>query len=290
MRAPVSGFVATIAAGNGAVVEAGDALCTLRNPELQMRRVRMASELDAELVSLDAIELEDTTQAAMHRARLAYLRASVEEIDKRLAAMSLVANVAGTVASGTDMDLTGKFLQQGEGLFQIQAGHRFIRIVLTEQAVARARLEIGAEADVRWTCAPAQPVRAVVREIRTAASRYEVPAALTMLGGGEVFVCPAARGRFGADGCAGRWPDGARAAAGPRGAARPVATAPRAVVHQRLAHVVARGAPVPRGRRPHGLANRRGTIFSQPELWLHDAGRPYSPRLLPIPAPNKSNP
>ena len=41
---------------------------------------------------------------------------------------------------------------------------------------------------MRWTCNPGESVRAVVREIHRSASRYEVPEALTMLGGGDLYV------------------------------------------------------------------------------------------------------
>lgn len=190
VRAPVSGFVARVVPKHGDTVAAGALLCELHNPELQMRRARLAGELGAETVSLDAIELDDPTQAAVHRARLSYLQASVEEIDSRLAAMSVMAAAGGTVAVAADTEWTGRFVHQGEELCQIQSGHDYVRVVLTEEVVARSRVEIGSEVEVRWICAPSQPVRAVVREIRAAASRYEVPEQLTTLGGGEVFVRP----------------------------------------------------------------------------------------------------
>lgn len=190
VRAPVGAFVASVDVANGAEVEAGATLCRLRNPEIEMRRLRLLGELTAEIEGLDAIELEDPTEAAIHRARISYLRASVEEHDRRLASMQLTAASAGTVADPTMTELEGRFLQQGEELFQIQSGHRYLRIVLTEQDLSRTRLEIGSPAEVRWTCDPGRPVAAVVREIRAAASRFELPTALTMLGGGDVYVRP----------------------------------------------------------------------------------------------------
>lgn len=188
VRAPVGGFVRSVEVENGAEVEAGDALCRLANPEIEMRRLRLLGELTAETEGLDAIELEDPTEAAIHRARISYLHASVQEHDRRLASMQLTATTGGTVADPTMAELEGRFLQQGEELFQIHSGHRYLRIVLTEQDLSRARLEIGSPAEVRWTCDPTRPVAAVVREIRSAASRFELPPPLTMLGGGEVYV------------------------------------------------------------------------------------------------------
>jgi len=190
VRAPSSGFVEYVDVDNGALVEPGDMLCVLRNPELEMRRLRLAGELDAEREGFDAIELEDPTQAAIHRARISYLTASVREIDKRLQSMTLSAEAGGTVDSPDHQRLNGRFLQQGEELFQIHSDHRYLRVVLTEEEVARARLEVGSSAEVRWTCDPTNTVPATVREIHASASRFELPPALTMLGGGDLYVRP----------------------------------------------------------------------------------------------------
>jgi putative peptide zinc metalloprotease protein len=190
VRAPSSGFVREVATANGESVAAGARLCTLSNPDLEMRRQRLVGELEAEQEQLDAIELTDQTQAAVHRSRVAYLRASVAEIDRRLATMQVVAAGPGIVVAPDGDGLRGRFLQQGEELFQVHSGHRWLRIVLTEDEVSRARVEVGSIAEVRWTTAPDQPTTAIVREVRAAASRLDVPPQLTMLGGGDVYVRP----------------------------------------------------------------------------------------------------
>jgi putative peptide zinc metalloprotease protein len=188
VRAPSGGFVRSIDVANGAHVDAGDRLCLLQNPDLEMRRLRLIGELDAESEGLDAIELDDPTQAAIHQARISYLTASVRELDQRIASLRIAANTSGTIASPVHDRLAGRFLQQGEELFQVHSGYRFLRIVLTEEEVSRARLEVNATAMVRWTCDPTTPVAAVVRDIHASASRLDIPVALTMLGGGDLYV------------------------------------------------------------------------------------------------------
>jgi putative peptide zinc metalloprotease protein len=190
VRAPVGGFVETVDVDNGAEVAMGTRLCVLANPELALRRLRLAGELLAEEEGFDAIELDDPTQAAIHRARISYLRASVQEIDRRIASMTVTASAPGTVAIDGDGALEGRFLPQGRELFQIQSDHRHLRVVLSEEDVARARLEIGSVAEVRWSCDPTRTTRGVVREVRSSASRLGLPLPLTMLGGGEVYVRP----------------------------------------------------------------------------------------------------
>lgn len=190
VRAPVGGFVERLDVRNGAMVVAGEPLCLLANPELSLRRLRLAGELRAEEEGFDAIELDDPTQAAIHRARISYLRASVQEIDRRIASMTLTATAPGTVAIAGDEALEGRFLAQGKELFQVQSDHHRLRVVLSEEDVARARLEIGSTAEVRWTCDPTRTTRGVVREIRGSASRLGLPLPLTMLGGGDLYVRP----------------------------------------------------------------------------------------------------
>ena len=190
VRAPVGGFVDKVAVRNGASVADGEPLCVLVNPELELRRLRLVGELDAEEEGFDAIELDDPTQAAIHRARISYLRASVQELDRRIASMTLTAAAAGTVAIEGEEALEGRFLQQGKELCQSHSDRRHLRVVLSEEEVARARLEIGSEAEVRWACDPTRSTRGVVREILASASRFDVPLPLTMLGGGDVYVRP----------------------------------------------------------------------------------------------------
>ncbi|MCR9245973.1 MAG: HlyD family efflux transporter periplasmic adaptor subunit [bacterium] len=190
VRAPTAGFVKTLAIENGQAVGIGQLLCELSNPDLEYRRKEMEGERAVEAESYDVVELEDPTQAAMHESRKRYLEAGVNELHNRILAMTLTASTAGTVTSAKELDWQGRFVQQGEELFQIQSGHRYLRVILTDEDVSRTRLEIGSTAEVRFTCNPDLPVSAKVREIRAAASRDEIPLPLTMLAGGDIYARP----------------------------------------------------------------------------------------------------
>jgi hypothetical protein len=144
-------------------------------------------------VSLDTVELDDPTLAATYRAQITSLRARLETIDDRLASMSITAPIDGTLVRSQVDNETGQHVRRGEELFQIQSGHQFVRVVLTDYEVSRARLEVGSMAEVRWTCHPSLGVRGVVREIRRSASRSDVPLALTMAAGGDVYAEPTGR-------------------------------------------------------------------------------------------------
>ena len=199
IRSPISAFVESVAVSNGDRVKPGTALCTLRNPELELRRLRLQGELEAERESFDTIELDDSTQASIHKSRIAYLAASVAELDRRIEASRLTAEQQGTVAGHHHGELAGTFVQQGEELMRVEGGHRLLRIVLTEHQLSRARLEIGSPAEVRLSCAPASTLKAVVRQVTASASRVEVPEALTIAGGGTIWVQSVSQGLAVAD-------------------------------------------------------------------------------------------
>ncbi|HLQ38171.1 MAG TPA: hypothetical protein VK348_10235 [Planctomycetota bacterium] len=192
VRAPDSGFVDSVRVRTGDSVVANDVLCRLRNPVLDERLGEVATEIFAQSVRLDAVEIGDPTQAAALRARLEFLRARQREFEARAAALAISVPTDGVVV-GRLSSLAGKFVHQGELMMELHSKHRFVRVVLGELEVVRTRLEVGATAELRWACQPGQVVRAVVREIRPSASRDVVPVELTMAAGGDIFVHPVER-------------------------------------------------------------------------------------------------
>ncbi len=194
VRAPAAGFVVELDHAIGDAVSKHDRLGRLENPDLEARHRKMRNELLAERTSLDAIELEDPTQAAIHRSRIDFLEAGVTELKSQLDAMTLTAATTGRIANPERHDWRGRFVQQGEELLQVHSEHRFLRVVLTDEAVSRTRLEVGSQAIVRFTCDPTRAIQATVRDIKKSASRERIPLALTMLAGGDVYARPLAEG------------------------------------------------------------------------------------------------
>jgi len=189
MRAPANGFVVAEHVKNGATVEEGALVFELENHLMSARRQRLAGTLDAERIRLDVEELQDATRAATHKTRIGFIEAQVAHIDRRLKAMRMRGRVKGKAVSATSSWL-GRYVRAGEELCQIHSDLTFVRVVLTDEELARTRLEIGSSAEVQWTCDPSKRVDAVVCEIRRSASRSKVPVELTMLAGGEIYARP----------------------------------------------------------------------------------------------------
>ncbi|MCB9892656.1 MAG: hypothetical protein H6832_02990 [Planctomycetes bacterium] len=188
IRAPTSGFVTAFHGSDGALVSKGRILCELTNPSFDSRLAEVRGELGVEELRLDTRELEDPREAATYSARAGYLRTHVSQLEQRRESMRVATDVSGTIVTTTPIDLVGRFVHEGEELLQVHSQHRFVRVVLTDKEVARARLEVGSEAEIRWTAAPSTTVTGIVREIRRSSTRSDVPIELTILAGGDIYA------------------------------------------------------------------------------------------------------
>ncbi len=188
IRAPVSGVVITDVGRHGRRIGAGTELCQLQNSELDMRQLVIDGKLSAERARLAAEEVRDLTLASIHRARLSYLQARQAEVTKQVESMQVLAKTGGTLVSSEPRGWLGSFVSKGQELYQVHSGGNLVRVILTDDDVLRAKLEVGSTAEIRWTSDPTHATRGIVREIRRSASRKNIPLEITMLGGGEVYA------------------------------------------------------------------------------------------------------
>ena len=81
----------------------------------------------------------------------------------------------------------GRFYEAGEVIASIHGGETRLRVVLPESELQRAALEVGSEAEVRWTTDPDRTIGARVTAIRPVLTRDDIPETLTVLGGGPIY-------------------------------------------------------------------------------------------------------
>lgn len=198
LRAPTNGFVVAEHVKYGATVEEGVLAYELQNPLITMRHLRLAGNLEAERIRFDVEELQDATKAATHKTRIGFLEAQVAHVTRRLDSMRMRTTVGGKAVSRTRTWL-GRYVLAGEELCQVHSDLSFVRVVLTDEELARTRLEVGSRSLIQWTCDPSSYVPAVVSEIRRSASRNKVPVELTMLAGGEIHAKPVGEAETEAD-------------------------------------------------------------------------------------------
>ncbi|MCK5943292.1 MAG: hypothetical protein KAI24_15030, partial [Planctomycetes bacterium] len=187
VRAPSSSFVDQVDVTEGDPVANGDRLCVLRDPQLEERLLHVEGELRSARVHHDATEVEDPSTAKMLASRIESLERRLTELRTQRADLGLISHGRGTVVGARSLR-PGSFVREGAELMQIHSEHGFVRVALTDEEVARTRLEIGAPAELRWASDPSRTVRAVVCETRRSASRHRVPVELTVAAGGEILA------------------------------------------------------------------------------------------------------
>jgi putative peptide zinc metalloprotease protein len=187
VRAPSSAFVDAVPLAEGQHVTPGQTLLRLVDPQLEERRLAIDAELATARTEHDATEVLDPVFAAASAARIEFLEKRADELHARSAALHVTVPETGT-AVGVNGVVVGSFVHQGQELLQVHSDHHFVRVVLTDRDVTRARLEIGTVAELRWSCDPLRSVRATVREIRGATSRHQVPIELTIAAGGQIYA------------------------------------------------------------------------------------------------------
>lgn len=198
VRAPVDGFVTDVRVLNGELVRKGELLLELDHPGLRAQHALAVKEQEAEAARLSAVELTDGAQAAVHRARLGYLESRTRTLGENLAAMDVRAGERGLIAAAKP-DLLGRFVHRGDPLIEVHSGRYVVRVVLSEEELNRAGVEVGGEADLRWSSRPDRSVPARITRILPVASRSEIPEALTIQAGEVVYATRDSRGNVRAD-------------------------------------------------------------------------------------------
>lgn len=186
LRAPADGFVDALLEPPGSPVAAESAVLQLRDPELELLIAERRTERAAVAAALHAAAGVDPGEAARERTRLEWLDAELRDLDLRKARLLVRAEGQGQV-SLPDGDPTGSFVRAGDVVAAIHGGESRLRVILPESELLRAQLQVGAEAEVRWSTAPSRTVEAHVVGIHPVLSRTDIPESLTVLGGGPIY-------------------------------------------------------------------------------------------------------
>jgi RND family efflux transporter MFP subunit len=120
IAAPVEGYVAEAPARPGDLVAKGDLLARLDDRDLELERVRLASEnkqLQREYRSATAEH--DDIQVAILRAQIDRAKAQLQLTEERLARARIVAPADGIVVNGDLSQMLGSPVEKGQQLFQI---------------------------------------------------------------------------------------------------------------------------------------------------------------------------
>ncbi len=111
------GFVDVAHVKPGDAVKAGDPIVTMSNPELEIQRVSsVASIEELQIEERAAIAKGETAAAQVAQERLAVLREGLDEIDRKLRELVVVAPHDGVIVGGDPTKSVGAYLKRGVSL------------------------------------------------------------------------------------------------------------------------------------------------------------------------------
>ena len=116
VRPGSEGFVERVASEPGSRIEPGDLLFELRDPELSTEVLSLGArerELDARYT---AERSADIVQAEVTKEELRYVRRALARAEERAGELLLRSDVAGSFVVPRDLDLPGRFVDQGQVL------------------------------------------------------------------------------------------------------------------------------------------------------------------------------
>jgi putative peptide zinc metalloprotease protein len=190
VRAETEGFVARIAAVPGAVVEPGDLLVELHNPELTTEVVLASANVRELAARYDALRESDRVEARVAREQLVYARQELERVQERAGGFQIRSQVAGRFVAPRSEDLPGRFVRQGQLLaYVVDLDTTTVRAVVPQDDIDLVRQRTRG-VEVRLAERLGEPRETRIRRIVPGASERLPSVALGSSGGGEVVVDP----------------------------------------------------------------------------------------------------
>jgi putative peptide zinc metalloprotease protein len=190
VRAGASGFIGEIRVPSGSVVSRDQVLVQCTDPLLDAQLRVQEAHLKALRARYDAEFYYDRVQASITKEELLAVQATLVRTRERLRELTITSPAAGTLVLPGEMDLPGRFVNQGELLaYVIQDMPPTVRTVVSQADVDLVRRH-NEGVLVRLTEELDRVYEAkVLREVPGAEARLP-STALGLAGGGEIAVAP----------------------------------------------------------------------------------------------------
>ena len=190
LRAERAGFVQRLAVANGARVEAGEEILTLRDSALTAHVLEQAARVEAAEARYDAARVQDPALGQQMQTELARAKAELRALEDNVSRLEVRSAAGGQLWLRESDDLPGRYVKQGEILgYVIPAGAPRVRVVV-DQPDANAIHDHTVGIRVKLPFDPSQTWMAHVVRAVPAASRELPSAALGREAGGTVATDP----------------------------------------------------------------------------------------------------
>lgn len=207
VRLGEAGFVDTVHVRAGSQVNAGDALFTLRNPEVSASLAQAEATYGESLAKLDDAASESPTQRQIEERTVAKAEAELSRARQRVAELIVRAPIAGTLTplGGSPIDLEnlpGRFLQKGALIgFVTTPDSLLIRAVVSDRDQAylfpqgektplRTADSAGVWASFRVRGQAAEAFQAAIVRFPSQGSRTLEAESLSAQAGGDIVLDP----------------------------------------------------------------------------------------------------
>ncbi|HJW24259.1 MAG TPA: efflux RND transporter periplasmic adaptor subunit [Rhodocyclaceae bacterium] len=191
VRPEVDGFIAELPRRDGDMVQPGDLLVVLENPDLKAARDQLLSRLDGLQAELYQLLLRDPVGARNLMEQVDRTEAELRRSEQRIGQLEIRAQVAGRLVMPRQADMPGRFGHQGEDLgYVLNPATLRLRAAVPEMDAHLVRNRTrGVEA--RLADAPETPLPARLVQDEPAASYLLPSAALGERGHGPYPTDPA---------------------------------------------------------------------------------------------------
>ncbi len=188
LRAPEDGFIREVLVRSGETVAKGDVILRMENWKLASKLAEKQVELAAaEQAILTARWKLDASEAAAARAEQASLEEQVDELRRRIDALTIHAPVDGQVIARNLQELDGRYFSAGSELVVIgdDSRKRIMLVLDPQQANEIAQLT---QPQVDVMIAGISGMKVAIDRIESRASRVVPDESLTALAGGSLAV------------------------------------------------------------------------------------------------------
>jgi putative peptide zinc metalloprotease protein len=193
IRPQADGFVDAVHRPDGARVQAGDLLVTLRNPRLVAQRQRVSAQLEQAEQGAFANIGHDLGKAGQAGDQIARWQSELAHIDEQLAGLQIRARHAGKLVLPQAADLAGRYLHRGDLLGHVLDGSPpIVRVAVPEDELRTLRAEtrgvsvLHRASGTGWGAGLHRPRDAELLRDSIGATRQLPSAALSSDMGGEV--------------------------------------------------------------------------------------------------------
>ncbi|HSC69567.1 MAG TPA: efflux RND transporter periplasmic adaptor subunit [Cellvibrio sp.] len=162
---PQDGYLGKVLVRPGAAVKKGEALAQLKDEELRLERLKLASQVQQYRQAYDAaLANSSRVEAAIANAQMEQASIQLRLIDQQLGRTQLLAPMDGIVVSDDISQTQGAPLKQGDVLFEIAAAQGFlVQLYVDERDVAA--VQSGQQGQVKFSSLPGDTFAVRVKNI-----------------------------------------------------------------------------------------------------------------------------